>query len=101
VARAAPGVHPPRGTYSLAMRVPAAQLRAVVGGLERQLRAEGGELSDLVSLTVFVTRISDREALEEVRRELFPVPPPASTMVEVSGLAEPGLVVEVQAVAAV
>jgi enamine deaminase RidA (YjgF/YER057c/UK114 family) len=62
----------------------------------------GAKLSDVCWLQIFVTNIDDRLAMDPVRRRFFgEADLPAATMVEVSRLALPGAVVEVNAIAVV
>jgi enamine deaminase RidA (YjgF/YER057c/UK114 family) len=63
------------------------------------MQACGGDLKDIVSVTVFVRDITQFSAIHEVRREYFPVDPPASTMVEVSRLVDERSLIEINAVA--
>jgi enamine deaminase RidA (YjgF/YER057c/UK114 family) len=54
-----------------------------------------------VKLTVYLTDIGRLRDFGRVRGEFLPGPPPASTAVEVTALALPGMMVEVEAVAVV
>lgn len=76
-----------------------AQTRQVCENLRKAMRACGGDLKDIVSVTVFVRDITQFTAIHEVRREYFPVDPPASTMVEVSRLVDERSLIEINAVA--
>ena len=67
--------------------------------LSSLMAAAGGSLADVVKLTVFLTDMRFREAFAAVRDRFFPPPFPASTLVQVAGLAAPGLLVEVEAIA--
>ena len=58
-----------------------------------------GSFADVVKVTLFLTDIDDRPAVNEVRREVFGVTRPASTLVEVSKLVLDGARVEIEAVA--
>ena len=51
-------------------------------------------------MTVFLTRIDDRAAVNEVRKRYFGDARPASTLVQVSALVLPELLVEIEAVVA-
>ena len=75
------------------------QARQVHENLKRALEATGSDFSLITKVTVFVTEMSDREAINEVRREYFGSSRPASTLVEVSALAIPGMRVEMEATA--
>ena len=56
---------------------------------------------DVVKVTVFLTDVDDRAAINPVRQEFFGSARPASTLVEISRLAVPGAKIEVEAVAVV
>jgi len=75
------------------------QVREVFARLGATLREAGGSLSDLVTMTVFITdpRFGDR--FVELRKEILGDDFPASALISVAGLARPGLLVEVQGVA--
>ena len=77
----------------------ARDLRAENLGLA--LRAAGADFSDILKVTVFMTDISRRAEVNEVRKEYFGAALPASTLIEVSALALPGLLVEIEAIAGV
>lgn len=76
------------------------QAEQVFRNLELALQSVGGTLSDLVKTTTFITDIRHIPALREVRtRRLDQAQPPANTLVAVSSLARPELLIEVEAVA--
>jgi 2-iminobutanoate/2-iminopropanoate deaminase len=77
------------------------QTEQVCANLEAAVRAVGGMLSDIVSMTVYATDVTDHEAIHEVRRRYFPVDPPAATMVEVSRLVDPRCLIEANAIAVI
>ena len=77
----------------------AAQTRQVFANLQAVLAAAGANIGDVVKVTVFLTDVLEREAVNGVRREVFGPVRPASTLVEVSRLAVPGARVEIEAVA--
>jgi enamine deaminase RidA (YjgF/YER057c/UK114 family) len=78
------------------------QTRAVFGNLAAVLGAAGGGLSDVVSMTVFLTARADFDGFNEVRNQTFRTEPyPSSTLVVVAGLVLPEHLVEVNAVATV
>ncbi|MFL5928050.1 MAG: RidA family protein [Gaiellaceae bacterium] len=77
------------------------QTRQVFANLETVLRAAGASIRDVVKVTVFLTDVGDRAAVDTVRRRTFGDVRPASTLVEVSALAVPGARVEIEAVALV
>jgi enamine deaminase RidA (YjgF/YER057c/UK114 family) len=69
--------------------------------MRRILEAGGASLRDVVKVTVFVTDIGYREPYGEVRQEFFGTNPPASTLVQISCLAIPGALIEIEAVAVI
>jgi len=77
------------------------QVREVFARLGRTLEEAGGRLSDIVTMTVFITdaRLGDR--FTQLRCEIFGDNFPASALITVAGLARPELLVEVQGVAVV
>ena len=78
-----------------------AQTRQVFANLVAVLAAAGSSLADVVKVSVFLTDVADRAAVNEVRKELFGDVRPASTLVEVSRLVLPGARIEIDAVALV
>lgn len=78
-----------------------AQTRQIFENMKRILQGGGATLRDIVKVTVFVTDIRYREPYGEVRQEFFPANPPASTLVQVSALAIPGALIEIEAVAVI
>lgn len=77
-----------------------AQTRRVLENVRKVVEAGGGTMNDVVKLTVFVTDVRYREPYAEVRSEFFGPNPPASTLVQISNLALPGAMIEIEAVAA-
>jgi enamine deaminase RidA (YjgF/YER057c/UK114 family) len=77
------------------------QARFVLDELGRILRAAGCRARDVVKVCVFLTDIDDRPLINPARQAFFGDARPASTLVEVSGLAVPGAKVEIDAVAVV
>ena len=61
----------------------------------------GGGMGDIVKVTVFLTDMGLYDEIHEVRRRYFEEPYPASSMVEVSALIDPRLLIEIEAVAVV
>ena len=76
-----------------------AQTRQVFANVGAVLEAAGAGFGDVVKVTVFLTDVDDRRAVNTVREEVFGGTRPASTLVEVSRLAVPGARIEVEAVA--
>lgn len=81
---------------------PAAQTRRCLAIIEEALEAVGAQLSDVVRTRMYVTRIQqDWESIARVHGEVFGAIQPATAMVEVSGLVDPAMLVEIEAVAIV
>lgn len=72
------------------------QTRAILSKIERALEEAGASMTDVVRTRTFVTNIDDWEAVGRVHGEYFRDVRPAATMVEVSRLISPGLVVEIE-----
>jgi 2-iminobutanoate/2-iminopropanoate deaminase len=78
-----------------------AQARQVFENIRVVLAAAGAGFGDIVKVTVFLIDVDDREAVNAVRQDVFGAARPASTLVEISRLAVPGALIEVEAVALV
>ena len=61
--------------------------------------AAGGTMADIVKINMYLTRIEHREEVWRARREFFEGAFPVATLVEVSSLAQPEILVEIEAVA--
>lgn len=77
------------------------QTEQVLTNLRNVLEAAGASLSDVIKVTVFLRNIEHRDTVAEVRRRFFLDNEPASSLVEVSKLANEDWLVEIEAVAAV
>jgi 2-iminobutanoate/2-iminopropanoate deaminase len=66
--------------------------------LKLVLDAAGATMADVLKVTVFLTNIDDRAAINPVRQEFFGSARPASTLIKVSRLALPEMKVEIEAV---
>ena len=76
-----------------------AQAQRVFDNIDTILRRAGGSMEHIVKITAYLTDMSRYSEYNEVRAKLFSNYRPASTTVEVSGLAFKGLLVEVEAIA--
>jgi reactive intermediate/imine deaminase len=76
-----------------------AQARAVFAIMGRVLTAAGAGPGDVVKVVIYLLDVDDRPKINPVRQEFFGQARPASTLVEVSRLAVPGALVEIEAVA--
>jgi 2-iminobutanoate/2-iminopropanoate deaminase len=75
------------------------QAKAIFGKIKHLVKAAGGTMADITTVTIFVTDIKEREQVWRARREFFAGNFPASTLVQVAALATPALKVEINAVA--
>jgi reactive intermediate/imine deaminase len=77
-----------------------AQTRQVFENLTRALEAADTSWSDVVKLDYFLRDVGQIAAVRTIRDEYIDTKhPPASTLVEVSGLFSPDVLVEIQAIA--
>jgi 2-iminobutanoate/2-iminopropanoate deaminase len=76
-----------------------AQTEQIFRHLESVLSHCHASFANVVKVVVFVTDMSARRAINEVRKRYFGDARPASSLVEVSALAHPGALVEIEAVA--
>jgi reactive intermediate/imine deaminase len=74
----------------------AAQTRQVLENVQAVLARAGARLSDVVRTRMYVRDIRDWEAIGRVHGEYFGSIRPAATMVEVSRLIDPDLLVEIE-----
>ena len=77
---------------------PAEQTRQIFRNMGKVLRAAGASPADVLKVTVYLTDIDDRTHINPARQEFFGAARPASTLIEVSKLAIPGMRVEIEAV---
>ncbi len=78
------------------------QVKEIFANLDKNIKAQGGTgLADMVTMTVFITdaRLGDR--FIELRKQAFKNCFPASALITISGLAQPGLLIEIQGTAVV
>ena len=73
------------------------QAREALRRIETALAEVGASLSDVVRTRIFVTDISRSQEVGAVHAEVFGGIRPAATMVEVSALISPELMVEIEA----
>jgi len=78
----------------------AEQTRQCIRNMRTVLEAAGGTLEDIVSIVVYTTDIRRFKEIVAARTEFFVDKLPTSTIVEVNHLADPGLLIEFQAIAA-
>src|SRR5215469_11243855 len=79
-----------------------AQTREAFGLMERTLKASGGSLQSVVTMTIFLKDPRYGDELLKVRREFFQDGKfPSSTLITISDFAQPGILIEMQGVAVI
>jgi enamine deaminase RidA (YjgF/YER057c/UK114 family) len=74
----------------------AAQTRQVLENIRAALERAGAKLDHVVRSRMYVRNVRDWEAVGRVHGEYFGSIRPAATMVEVSGLVDPDMLVEIE-----
>ena len=74
----------------------AVQTRVIFQKIEKALHEAGASLDDVVRTRMFVTDIRQWEAIAEVHGEFFADIRPVATMVEVTGLIDPEMLIEIE-----
>ena len=78
-----------------------AQTEKIFDSLGQILAAAGCGFADMLTVTIFLRDIEDRAKINPVRERVFGATRPASTLVEVSKLVYPDLLIEINAVAGI
>jgi reactive intermediate/imine deaminase len=79
----------------------AAQTTQVFENLKSALAAGGATFDNLVKVTTFVTDLSQMQTLRSIRAKYYGKDPPASTLVQITKLANDDLMIEIEAIAVV
>jgi enamine deaminase RidA (YjgF/YER057c/UK114 family) len=78
------------------------QVKEIFANLDKTIKANGGSgLADIVTMTVFITDTRLGDHFTELRKQTFKGCYPASALITVAGLAQPGLLIEIQGMAIV
>ena len=77
------------------------QARGAYEAIKALIEAQGGTMANVVKITTYVTDMRYRVDLAPIREEYFGKKGPASTLVEVSALAHPDWMIEVEALAVI
>jgi 2-iminobutanoate/2-iminopropanoate deaminase len=78
-----------------------AQVEQVWDNMRLALEKAGGTLADIVTMTVFITDMRYGNRFIELRTQKFGKDFPASALIGIKELAVPGMMIEIQAIAAV
>jgi reactive intermediate/imine deaminase len=78
-----------------------AQAAQTFANIERVLEAAGSSMEQIIKVTIYLTDMSNFPKILELRERHFTPPYPADTIVEVSALGLPELMIEVEATALV
>ena len=78
-----------------------AQIKQTMANVKRVLELAGSSMADIVKVNIYVTDMTNFPKVIALREEYFTYPWPADTIVEVTSLAIPGLMIEVDATAVV
>ena len=78
-----------------------AQTRQMCENVKAAVEAAGGGMADICRVDVYVKDMTGFDIIHRVRRAYFPDPPPASTMVAVSGFTHPDYLIEMAAIAVI
>jgi enamine deaminase RidA (YjgF/YER057c/UK114 family) len=79
-----------------------AQARTIFKLIDKTLQRTGGSLKNMVTMTVFIVDVRNGDRFVEIRKEMFPDGNfPASALITVTGLARPGMMIEIQGIAVI
>lgn len=73
------------------------QTKTILSIIQEAIEGLGGNIEDTVRTRMFVTDIRQWESVAKAHGEVFGRIKPASTMVEVSGLIDPDMLIEIEA----
>jgi 2-iminobutanoate/2-iminopropanoate deaminase len=78
------------------------QVRTAFERMRKTLQTAGGELEDIVTMTVFVTDMANGTRFTQLRKEFFREGRyPSSALIGIKDLARPEMMIEIQAIAVV
>ena len=77
------------------------QARGAYEAIKALVESQGGTLANVIKITTYVTDMHYRVDLAPLREEYFGKKGPASTLVEISALAHPDWMIEIEAIAVI
>jgi 2-iminobutanoate/2-iminopropanoate deaminase len=77
------------------------QARGAYDAIKALVESQGGTLGNVIKITTYVTDIRYRLDLAPLREEYFGKKGPASTLIEISALAHPDWMIEIEAIAVI
>ena len=77
----------------------AAQARGAYEAIKALVESQGGTLANVIKITTYITDRRYLADLAPIREEFFGTKGPASTLVEISALAHPDWLIEIEAIA--
>ncbi len=78
-----------------------AQTKQAFENIKSVLETAGSGMNKVVKMTTYLTDMANSEQYAEVKNSVFGAPAPAETMVQISALALPDLLVEIDVIAMV
>ncbi len=79
----------------------AAQTKQALENIKAVLETVGSGMNKVVKMTTYLTDMANAQQCSEVKSSFFGAPPPAETLVQISALALPDLLVEIDVIAMV
>jgi 2-iminobutanoate/2-iminopropanoate deaminase len=79
----------------------AAQARGAYEAIRALVESQGGTMANVVKITTYITDMRYRAELAPIRAEFFGTKGPASTLVQISALAHPDWMIEIEAIAVI
>ena len=76
-----------------------AQARGAYDAIKALVESQGGTMANVIKITTYVTDMRYRADLAPIREEYLGTKGPASTLVEISALAHPDWMIEIEAIA--
>jgi enamine deaminase RidA (YjgF/YER057c/UK114 family) len=75
------------------------QARGAYEAIKALIEAQGGTMANVIKITTYLTDMRYRLDLAPIREEFFGKKGPASTLIEISSLAHPDWMIEIEAIA--